>query len=1365
MMIQNASGRRNGLRSHSGRRLAPAIEAFERRQLLTGGIGYIAGTVYLDSNGSGAFNDTNAYLPGARIDLSIAGQQGILASTTTDANGGYTFRGLDPGNYILTETPPSSDHAIDSQVLSQLYPASKLSSNSIAVTVVDPTSVYATNNGINNNLSLLINDTLFSRSASDNAGPLNFGFGTAPGADNLDHSGTGVITFCLDDLSSLSINGGESFRVIPTDITSLTNGANGIVPASAAGRIAYLYNHFGNTALTNITGPALQVAIWELIYDTPGDYSLTNGTYKLDGPINASDQARFDAVVQQADAYIALSAGKSENAMFLDAATPAKTEKPPFSQSILTSSSFDFLNGPGARPISSLSGFVYVDQNNDGVKQAGEPPIPGTTVTLTGTDTSGNSVNLTTTTDSTGLYSFNSLNPGTYTIQETQPTGYLDGKDTQGTPGTGTAGNDIFSNITLGANVNGTDNNFGELLPSSLAGFVYVDANNNGIKESSEAPIPGTTITLTGTDDLGGSVTQTTTTDNTGAYLFGNLRPGLYTITETQPASYLDGKDTQGTPGSGTTGNDVFSNITLAQNVNGTDNNFGELLPSSLAGFVYVDANNNGIKEPSEAPIPGTTITLTGTDDLGGSVTQTTTTDNTGAYSFGNLRPGLYTITETQPTGYLDGKDTQGTPGTGTTGNDVFSNITLAQNVNGVNNNFGELLPTPLSSLAGFVYVDANNNGIKESGETPISGVTITLTGTGTDGSHVTETTTTDGTGAYFFGSLQPGTYTIQETQPAGYLDGKDTQGTPGTGTAGNDVFSTITLAGNVNGTDNNFGELLPSSLAGFVYVDANNNGIKEPSEAPIPGTTITLTGTDDLGGSVTQTATTDNSGAYSFGNLRPGVYTITETQPAGFLDGQDTQGTPGTGTTGNDVFSNITLAQNVNGVNNNFGELLSPSLSSLSGFVYHDLNDDGIKEPGEPPIPGTTVTLTGTTSQGTPVTLTTTTDNAGAYSFANLQAGSYTIQELQPAGYLDGKDTQGTPGTGTTGNDIFSDITLAANVNGTDNNFGELLPSSLAGFVYVDANNNGIKEPGEAPIPGTTITLTGTNDLGIAISQTTQTDGGGAYSFGNLRPGVYTITETQPAGFVDGKDTQGTPGTGITGNDVFSNITLVQSVNGVNNNFGELTTGLGPDHLGNPPTVISVVLNGIHHQQSTIIVSFDGAVDPAVASNPANYQLIGLGQDQRLFTRDDYNVPIDEVTYDPNTKQATIIPAFHINFHYHYLLTINLPATSSESALNYSEIIGRSSMTFWDYHGEIITPPAMSPRQVAADQAVRNLAYQQLALRSSSVTPRPREIRTMVVQEGKATILTRSLKQLRTSMARTPHVLVVGHGRKIRLK
>ena len=37
---------------------------------------------------------------------------------------------------------------------------------------------------------------------------------------------------------------------------------------------------------------------------------------------------------------------------------------------------------------------------------------------------------------------------------------------------------------------------------------------------------------------------------------------------------------------------------------------------------------------------------------------------------------GTYTITETQPAGYTDGKDTIGTPG-GTVGNDAFSNIVL----------------------------------------------------------------------------------------------------------------------------------------------------------------------------------------------------------------------------------------------------------------------------------------------------------------------------------------------------------------------------------------------------------------------------------------------------------------------------------------------------------------------------------------------------------------------------------------------------------------------------------------------------------------------------------------------------------------
>jgi len=209
----------------------------------------------------------------------------------------------------------------------------------------------------------------------------------------------------------------------------------------------------------------------------------------------------------------------------------------------------------------------------------------------------------------------------------------------------------VFASITLLAGVDGQDNNFGELIPASLAGYVYEDANNDGIFQITETGIVGATVTLTGTDDLGQAVNVNTTTVAGGGYAFDNLRPGTYTINESQPSGYLDGKDTQGTPGTGTAGNDVFASIALAAGVDGQDNNFGELIPASLAGYVYEDANNDGIFQITETGIVGATVTLTGTDDLGQAVSVNGTTVAGGGYAFDNLRPGTYTINESQPSG------------------------------------------------------------------------------------------------------------------------------------------------------------------------------------------------------------------------------------------------------------------------------------------------------------------------------------------------------------------------------------------------------------------------------------------------------------------------------------------------------------------------------------------------------------------------------------------------------------------------------------------------------------------------------------------------------------------------------------------
>ena len=53
-----------------------------------------------------------------------------------------------------------------------------------------------------------------------------------------------------------------------------------------------------------------------------------------------------------------------------------------------------------------LSGFSYVDTNNDGIFQDIELPLLGVEIQLMGTDNDGNAVNATTFTDINGFYKF-----------------------------------------------------------------------------------------------------------------------------------------------------------------------------------------------------------------------------------------------------------------------------------------------------------------------------------------------------------------------------------------------------------------------------------------------------------------------------------------------------------------------------------------------------------------------------------------------------------------------------------------------------------------------------------------------------------------------------------------------------------------------------------------------------------------------------------------------------------------------------------------------------------------------------------------------------------------------------------------------
>jgi uncharacterized protein (DUF2141 family) len=402
---------------------------------------------------------------------------------------------------------------------------------------------------------------------------------------------------------------------------------------------------------------------------------------------------------------------------------------------------------------------------------------------------------------------------------------------------------------------------------------------------------------------------------------------------------------------------------------------------SSIAGTVYSDADNNGAQAgPTETGLAGVTVTLTGTNELGAAVNLAAITDASGTYSFSGLRPSNgsgYTLTETQPAGLLDGKNTAGTSGGATVNNpasDVISAIHLVPSTSATGYLFGELAP---ASVGGTVYHDQNANGAADAAEPGLAGVTVTLTGTDDLGNAVNTAVATNGTGAYVFNNLRPGTYTLTETQPAGYLDGKETAGSLGgtvNNTAVSQTISTFTVVAGDTGTGYLFADVQASSAAGTVYRDLDNDGVIEAGETGVSGTTITLSGTNDFGRAVSVTATTTAAGAYSFAGLRPGTYAITETQPAGLLDGKETLGTVNgspAGASGSDTFTGVVLQSAGTAANYNFGELPA---SSVAGRVFDDRNNDGIVNAGENGIGSVSIQLTGTDDLGNAVSLSTTT-------------------------------------------------------------------------------------------------------------------------------------------------------------------------------------------------------------------------------------------------------------------------------------------------------------------------------------------------------------------------------------------------------
>jgi hypothetical protein len=136
------------------------------------------------------------------------------------------------------------------------------------------------------------------------------------------------------------------------------------------------------------------------------------------------------------------------------------------------------------------------------------------------------------------------------------------------------------------------------------------------------------------------------------------------------------------------------------------------------------------------------------------------------------------------------------------------------------------------------------------------------------------------------------------------------------------------------------------------------------------------------------------------------------------------------------------------------------------------------------------------------------------------------------------------------------------------------IAPSSLSGMVFEDFNNDGQVDFGEQGIAGVTVTLAGADDLGRPVNRSQQTGADGSYLFGNLLPGTYTLTETQPAGYPQGIDRVGSAGGSLVATDQFL-MPLGRGVDGINYNYGERPPAGGAVQPGQTATI------GFWHNQN----------------------------------------------------------------------------------------------------------------------------------------------------------------------------------------
>ena len=292
-------------------------------------------------------------------------------------------------------------------------------------------------------------------------------------------------------------------------------------------------------------------------------------------------------------------------------------------------------------------------------------------------------------------------------------------------------------------------------------------------------------------------------------------------------------------------------------------------------------------------------------------------------------------------------------------------------------------------------------------------------------------------------------------------------------------------------------------SISGMVYVDSNVNGRHDPGEPPAPGRTVGLFEYNETSDDLIQLATTESAsdGSYRFDDLNPvanyGVSLIRDAETP-CIDNGVSFYIAGQHTTSADL-----------GV--------SPvGHRKVSGTLLNDLNENGERDAGEPPLAGWQLQLTGGSDYQCQIDVVS--DDQGDFEFGGLLEGQYRISPIGAPSSSQAHIWELTFPTepfdlpGAFPDMRFPDVQVdleSSDVEGLEVGLHLLSGTgSLAAWTYSDANGNGALDASEASDCCQVLFLRSTKaGLLFLLPQEQKPIGVGHYELTGLPEGDYTVT------------------------------------------------------------------------------------------------------------------------------------------------------------------------------------------------------------------------------------------------------------------